>query len=104
MKMWDKIARGTTLELLAFSDIVKLNIMLFNSLDSEECYSSINKSSNKTSISMLVTNYNQYCGLKLKDFEEFILNPRLMKVTKLRKHKFSITESKMHLVNTYLVL
>ena len=77
--------------------------MLFNSLDLEECYSSINKSSNKTSIS-IVTNYNQYCGLKLKDFDEFILNPRLMKVTKLRKHKFSITESKMLLVNKYLVI
>ena len=90
--MWDKIVWGTTLELLAFSDMVRLNIMLYNSLDSEECYSSINNSSNKNSISMLVTNYNQYHGLKPKDSEEFILNPRLMKETKLRKRKSSITE------------
>ena len=34
-KMRYKIVRGTTLELLAFFDIVKLNIVLFNSLDSE---------------------------------------------------------------------
>ena len=66
--------------------------MLYNSLDSEECYSSINNSSNKNSISMLVTNYNQYHGLKPKDSDEFILNPRLMKEAKLRKRKSSITE------------
>ena len=29
---------GTTYELLLFSDMVRLNIMLYNSLDSEECY------------------------------------------------------------------
>ena len=91
-KMRDKIVWGTTLELLAFSDMVRLNIMLYNSLDSEEWYSSINNSSNKSSISILVTNYNQYLGLKPKDSEEFILNPRLMKEAKLRKRKFSITE------------
>ena len=85
---------GTTLELLAFSDMVRLNIMLYNLLDSEECYSSINNSSNKTSISMIVTNYNQYHGLKPKDSEEFILNPRFMKEDKLRKRKSSITENK----------
>ena len=66
--------------------------MLYNSLDSKECYSSINNSSNQTSISMFVTNYNQYHGLKRKDSEEFILNPRLMKEAKLRKQKSSITE------------
>ena len=93
-KMRDKIVCGTTLELLAFSDMVRLNIMLYNSLDSEECYSSINNSSNKTSISMLVTNYNQYNCLKSKDSEELILNPRLMKEAKLRKQKSSITENK----------
>ena len=93
-KMRDKIVWGTTLELLAFSDMVRLNIMLYNSLDSEECYSSINNSSNKNSISKLVTNYNQYHGLKLKDSEEFILNPRLMKEAKLRIRKSSITENK----------
>ena len=90
--MRDKIVWSTTLELRAFSDIVRLNIMLDNSLDSKECYSSINNSSNKTSISMLVTNYNQYHGLKTKDSEEFILNPRLIKEAKLRKRKSSITE------------
>ena len=41
---------------------------------------------------MLVTNYNQYHGLKPKDSNEFILNPRLMKEAKLRKRKSSITE------------
>ena len=66
--------------------------MLYNSLDSEECYSSINNSSNKTSISMLVTNYNQYHGLKPKDSDIFILYPRLMKEVKLRKWKSSIIE------------
>ena len=72
--------------------MVKLNIILYNSLDSEECYSSINNSSNKNSFSILVTNYNQYHGLKLKDSEQFILNLRLMKEAKLRKRKSSITE------------
>ena len=33
--MRDKIFWGTTLELYAFFDIVKLNIVLFNSLNSE---------------------------------------------------------------------
>ena len=66
--------------------------MLYNSLKSEECYISINNSSNKTSVSMLVTNYNQYHDLKLKDSEEFILSSRLMRVIKLRKHKSSITD------------
>ena len=33
IKMRDKIVWGTTLELLALLDIVKLNIVLFNSLD-----------------------------------------------------------------------
>ena len=32
---------------------------------------------------MQVTNYNQYHGLKSKDSEEFILNPRLMKEAKI---------------------
>ena len=41
---------------------------------------------------MLVTNYNQYHGLKPKYSEEFILNLRLMKEAKLRKRKSSITE------------
>ena len=50
-----------------------------NKLDSDECYSSINNSSDKTSISMLVTNYNQYHDLKPKESEEFILNTGLMK-------------------------
>ena len=39
--MRDKIVWDSTLELLAFSDMVRLNIMQYNSLDSEECYSSI---------------------------------------------------------------
>ena len=59
--------------------------MLYNPLDWEELFSSILSSSNKTSISMLVTNYNQFNGLKPKDSEEFQLNPRLMKEAKLRK-------------------
>ena len=83
--MRDKIVWGTAYELLAFSDMVRLNIMLYNSLDSEECYNSMNNSSNKTSISMLVISYNhQYHGLKPKDSEEFILNLR-MKEAILRK-------------------
>ena len=41
---------------------------------------------------MLVTNYNQYHGLKPKDSEELILNSRLMKEAKLTKRKSSITE------------
>ena len=65
--------------------------MLYNSFDSDECYSSINNSGNKTSVSMLITNYNQFHSLKPKDSDEFILNSRLIKETKLRKHKFSIT-------------
>ena len=44
---------------------------------------------------MLVTNYNQYHDMIPKDLEEFILNQRLMKETKLRKHKFNITEKKV---------
>ena len=43
--------------------------MLNNSFDSEECYNYINNSNNKTSIIMLVTNYNQYHDLKQKDWE-----------------------------------
>ena len=42
---------------------------------------------------MLVTNYNQYHGLKPNDSIEFILNPWLMKEAKLRKQKSSITEN-----------
>ena len=53
---------------------------------------------------MLVTHYNQYHSLKPKDLEEFILSPRLMKETKLRKHYSCITENKKLYVKTYLVL
>ena len=70
---------GTTLELLAFFDIVKLNIVLFNLLDSEKCFNSTNNLSNKSSISMLVTNSDKYFNLKLKDSEELILSSRLWK-------------------------
>ena len=91
--MRDKIVWGTTLELLAFFDIVKLNIVLFYSLDSEECYSSINNLSNKASISMLVTNYDQYFDLKPKDSEELILISKLMKEVKFRKRKSIIIET-----------
>ena len=92
MKMWDKIVWGTTLELLAFFDIVKLNIVLFNSLDSEKCFNSTNNLSNKSSMSMLVTNSDQYFYLKPKDSKELILNSRLMKEVKFRKRKSSIIE------------
>ena len=34
--MLDKIFWGTTHELLAFSDMIRLNIVLYNSLDLEE--------------------------------------------------------------------
>ena len=84
--MRDKIVWGIILELLAFSEMVRLNIMLHSSFNSEEFYCSINNSSNKISISILITNYSQYKGLKPKDSEEFILSLKLMKVTKLRKH------------------
>ena len=53
---------------------------------------------------MLVTNYNQYLGQKLKDSKEFILSSRLIKDTKLRKHKTLITEYKKLYVKAYLVL
>ena len=53
---------------------------------------------------MLVTNYNQYHGLKPKYSEEFMLNPRLMKEAKLRKHKSSIYRIQEALRRTYLVL
>ena len=39
-------------------------------------------------------NYNQYHGLKPKYSKELLLNPRLMKEDKLRKHKSGFTESK----------
>ena len=84
MKMRDKTVQGTTLELLAFFDIIKLNIVLFNSLDSKECFNNINNLSNKVSIRILITNSNQYFDLKLKDSEELILNSRLMKEVKFR--------------------
>ena len=69
--------------------------MLYNSLDSEECYNSINNSSNKTSISMLVTNYNMYHGLKSKDSEEFVLNSRLMKEVKLRNENLALQKTRI---------
>ena len=96
--MGNKIVWGTIVELLAFSDMVRLNNMLYNSLDSKECYISINNSSNKTSISMLVTNYNKYHDLKPKDSEEFMHNPRLMKEAKLRKRKSIIIKHNKFLV------
>ena len=73
-------------------DIVKLNIVLFNWLDSEEYFKSTNNLSNKTSISMLVTNYDQYFDMKPKDYEEIILNSRLIKEVKHRKRKSGIIE------------
>ena len=42
----------------------------YNSFDLEKCYNS----RNKTSISMLLTYYIQYQGLKPKDSEELIKN------------------------------
>ena len=90
--MQDKIIQSITLELLAFFDTVRLNIVLFNSLDSEECLYSTNNLSNKASISMLETNSDQYFDLKLKISEELILNSRLMKEIKFRKRKSRIIE------------
>ena len=50
-KKRDEILWDTTLELPAFSDMVGLNIIPYNSLDLEECYKSVNNLSNKDSIS-----------------------------------------------------
>ena len=74
---------GTTLELLAFSDMVRLNILLYISFDSKEIYKSINNSINNVLICILVTNYNQFYDLKPKDSEELILNSRLIKEAKI---------------------
>ena len=41
---------------------------------------------------MLVTNYDKYFDLKLKDSEELILNSIIMKEVKFRKRKSSIIE------------
>ena len=95
---------GVTLDLPEFSNIVELNIVLYNSLDSGECYNSINNLSNKASICMLVTYYNQYHGLKLKDSKEHILNPKLIKEAKLRKNKFGTIERQKFLLKSTLVL
>ena len=74
---------GTTLELLAFSDMVRLNILLYISFDSKEFYKSINNSINNVLICILVTNYNQFYDLKPKDSKELILNSRLIKEAKI---------------------
>ena len=50
--------------------MVRLRIRLYNSLDLEQYYNSINNSSNKASISILGTYYNQNHRMKLKDLEE----------------------------------
>ena len=64
-----------------------------------------NNSSNKTSISMLVANYNLYLGLKPKDSEKkFIQKSTLMKKTKLIKYKYRVTEYKKFYVKKYLAL
>ena len=55
--------------------------MLFNLFGLEECYISINNSSNMILISILETNYNQNLGLKSKDSKELTRNPRLIKET-----------------------
>ena len=44
---------------------------------------------------MLITNYDHYFDLKLRDSEELILNLRLMKVVKVRKRKSSIIEKQV---------
>ena len=67
---------GTTLELLTFSYILRLNIILFNSLDSEERFNLTNNLNNKASINIFVANSDQYFDLKPKDYEELILNSR----------------------------
>ena len=53
--------------------------MLSNSLNLKEDNNLIKSSSYKTSICILVTNYNHYHGIKPKDYEELILNLRLIK-------------------------
>ena len=47
-----------------------------------------------------LTNYDQYFGLKPKDLEELVLNSRLMKMTKYRKHNSCIIKYKKLLVKT----
>ena len=47
---------------------------------------------------MLVTNYTLYHVPKLRDSEELILNPKLMKEVKLRKLKLKITQNKKFLI------
>ena len=43
---------------------------------------------------MLVTNYDQYHGMRPKDYEDLILNSRLIKEAKFRKYKSNKTLSK----------
>ena len=80
--------------MFAFADMIRLNIMLYNLLNSEVSYSSINNSSNITSVSMLKTNYNQYHGLKLRGSEELILSSRLMKETSLENTSLALQNTR----------
>ena len=78
MKIRDKIVLCSTLELRAFSYMLRLKIMLYNSLNSEERYSLIINSIIQPN-QHAITNYIQYHGMKSKDLEELIPSPRFIK-------------------------
>ena len=60
---------GTNLELLAFSDLMRLNINIYTSLDQEEPEFQINHPQNEGEINIFLRNWRHYEGLQLLDEE-----------------------------------
>ena len=58
---------GTNLELLAFSDLMRLNINIYTSLDQEEPEFQINHPQNEGEINIFLRNWRHYEGLQLLD-------------------------------------
>ena len=58
---------GTNLELLAFSDIMRLNINIYTSLDQDSPEFQINNPQNTGEINIFLKTWDNYKGLQLLD-------------------------------------
>ena len=81
---------GTNLELLAFSDLMRLNINIFTSLDQDSPEFQINHPQNTGEINIFLKNWRHYEGLQLLDEQNEI---QISNIEDLKKIKWSFSKT-----------
>ena len=84
---------GTNLELLAFSDLMRLNISIYTSLDQEEPEFQINHPQNEGEINIFLRNWRHYEGLQLLDEQNEFQVLNLVDIKKLNDDLLSPPQS-----------